>query len=118
MVQVQVVRRTKPRPITFYRAAPYTIWHPTEAQIKMRRLMAQVAKKYKGLKGFDPKTGLPIIAAKVREELKGVRVTKRRKRKKLDERIEAETFLRLISLKYKVARAVALAKLREVGLRP
>jgi len=118
MVEIQLVNRTKPRALTYYRAAPYTIRHPTIGQIKIRTKLAEVAKKYKGLKGFDPNTGLPIIAAKVREELKGVKVSERRKRTKLAERIEAEAFLRLTALKYKIARAIALTKLREIASRP
>lgn len=110
MPEIQLVRRTKPRPITFIRAVPYTKYHPTIYQIKHRLRLAEVAKKYKGSKGFED--GLPVIAAKIKKELSGTTVGRKVKRTKLDIMLENEASLRLIALKYRIARAVAQVKLR------
>ena len=112
MYPVQLVKRNKPRPMWFIRAAPYTIFHPTENQIKQRKAFAEIVKKYKGLKGFDPETGLPIIAAMVKKEMSGKRFGRKVRKPKWRKLMENDVALRLITTKYRIARAIALVKLR------
>ena len=47
---IQLVFRTKPRPIAFYRAKPRTAYNPTIPQIKARLRFAELAKRAKGKK--------------------------------------------------------------------
>ena len=47
---VQLVFRTKPRPIAFFRAKPRTAYNPTIPQIKARLRFAELAGKAKGKK--------------------------------------------------------------------
>jgi len=117
MYPVQVVERRKPRRKIFYRAAPYTIFFPTEAQIKTRLKFAEIVKKQKGAKGLDPETKLPVAAAAVKKELTGFR-TARRRLTKLDELVRKEAGLNLMTLKYRIATAVALTRLRALTSKP
>jgi hypothetical protein len=47
---IQLVFRTKPRPIAYFRAKPRTAYNPTIPQIKARLRFAELAKKAKGKK--------------------------------------------------------------------
>lgn len=110
MYPVQIVNRKRPRPISYVRLAPHTIFHPTPNQIRARIEFGKLAKKYKGLKGFDPKTGLPIVAAKIAKEFRGKRFGRKVKIPKWMSKLEDEKYLREFLLKKKIARAIALIK--------
>jgi len=99
----------------YLRAAPYTILFPTEAQIRHRREFARIAKRYKGLKGFDPATGLPIVAAKLAEELRGKRWGARPRPPKWLRQAEARQSLRLDTLRHRIARAIAAQRLKALA---
>ena len=47
---IQLVFRTKPRPIIYLRAKPKTAYRPTPAQIRARLRFGELAKKAKGKK--------------------------------------------------------------------
>jgi len=71
LTDIQLVRGSK-RQRAYIRAAPYTIWFPTLRQIQMRIKFGRAAKKARErIEKF--KNGLPIAAALVKEELKGVK---------------------------------------------
>jgi hypothetical protein len=61
--------------VVFLRAVPYTAWHPTDAQLRVRQEFARLAKEERGARGlvYDPETGrlLPAVAFAVKRALKG-----------------------------------------------
>lgn len=81
---IQLVFRTKPRPIAFYRAKPRTAYNPTIPQIKARLRFAELARKAKGKKfKVDGKftSDLPPAAEMVKQ-MRGERFGKTLKAKK------------------------------------
>jgi len=88
---IQIVHRTKPRDIWYYRAVPYTAMNPTLPQIKARLAFGMAAKRAKGLK-FKLEKGyaydMPPAAVKVRELLKGRKFGRTYRKKKWEELLE------------------------------
>jgi hypothetical protein len=65
----QLVVRSKPRRVVFFRAKPITAYEPTPAQIRARIAFGEAAKRAKGVK-ITPGQ-LPPAAIVVKEELSG-----------------------------------------------
>jgi hypothetical protein len=80
-----VIRRKNTRtgqPVVFLRAVPYTVWSPTDAQLLVRQEFARVSKLGSGVSlAYDPETGmvLPGSAVTIKREMKGLRVSSRKK---------------------------------------
>jgi len=106
---LQLVRRGNKY---YLRAAPYTILFPTVAQIRHRIEFARIAKKYKGAKGIDEETGLPIVAANIARELKGKSFGARPKKAKWERRIEDMVALKIDALRERIAKVIAYERVR------
>jgi hypothetical protein len=65
---IQLVVRTRPRRIAFFRAKPRTAYKPTPAQIKARIEFGLVARRARGRRFTGP---LPPAAEEVARELRG-----------------------------------------------
>jgi hypothetical protein len=65
----QLVVRTKPRRVVFFRAKPVTAYEPTPAQIRARVAFGEAAKRARGRRIAPGQ--LPPAALAVREELSG-----------------------------------------------
>jgi hypothetical protein len=68
----QLVVRTRPRRVVFFRSKPITAYTPTEAQLKARTAFAEVARRAKGRRFVGM---LPPAAEVVRTELRGRKFT-------------------------------------------
>ena len=100
--RIEVVRRGDK---VYLRRVPFTRYFPTINQIKWRLKVAEVAKSVKGKKGL--KDGLPIAAAKIKEELSGVSVGRKKKLKKYEEDLLCQAELKVLALKHNIARLIA-----------
>jgi len=100
--QVEVVRRGN---TVYLRRVPFTRYFPTINQINWRLKFAETVKTAKGKKGF--KNGLPIVAAKVKEELSGATVGRKKKLKKYEEDLLSQAELKVLALKHNIARLIA-----------
>jgi hypothetical protein len=65
----QLVVRTRPRRVVFFRAKPVTAYEPTPAQIRARVAFGEAARRARGTKIAPGQ--LPPAALAVREELSG-----------------------------------------------
>ena len=88
---IQIVHRTKPRDIWYFRAVPETAWNPTLPQIMARIAFGRAAKKAKGVK-FKIGEGkyaydMPPAAIAVKA-LKGRKFGRTYKKKKWEELLE------------------------------
>ena len=100
--QVEVVRRGN---TVYLRRVPFTRYFPTINQINWRLKFAETVKTAKGKKGF--KNGLPVVAAKVKEELSGATVGRKKKLKKYEEDLLSQAELKVLALKHNIARLIA-----------
>jgi len=103
--QVEVVRRGN---TVYLRRVPFTRYFPTINQINWRLKFAETVKSAKGKKGF--KNGLPVVAAKVKEELSGASVGRKKKLKKYEEDLLCRAELKVLALKHNIARLIAQRK--------
>jgi len=100
--RIEVVRRGN---TVFIRKVPYTRYFPSINQINWRLKFTETVKSAKGKKGF--KNGLPVVAAKVKEELSGATVGRKKKLKKYEEDILSLAELKLLALRHNLARLIA-----------
>ena len=95
----------------FLRLAPYTITFPTVNQIKARIEFGKIVRSLKGLKGFDPETGLPIVAATVAKLYRGKRFGRKVKLAKWQEYLlENPRILKEFLIRLRIIKAIAQAK--------
>jgi len=111
MWPIQLVKR---KGKYYFRLLPYTSAFPTVNQIKARTEFGRIVRGLKGLKGFDPETGLPIVAATVAKLYKGKRFGRKTKLAKWQEYLlENPRLLREFMLRLRIAKTVALLKALE-----
>jgi len=108
MWPVQLVKRGEKY---YFRLLPYTSVFPTVNQIKARTEFGRIVKSLKGSKGFDPETGLPIVAATVGKQYKGKKFGRKTKLAKWQEYLlENPRILREFMLRVRIAKTVALIR--------
>lgn len=74
---IQVVMKPVPwsKKAAYIRNMPYTNISPHRGQIEARIRFGEIARKYKGAKGFED--GLPVVAAKIKKEMAGFKAPSR-----------------------------------------
>jgi len=73
---VQIVLKPVPwsKKPAYLRNLPYTNVSPHPGQVETRIHFGEIARRYKGSKGFED--GLPIVAAKIKKEMKGFKASR------------------------------------------